>query len=278
MGTPGHGAAAAASLRERRCFCGRRGRLLLVPRACRTPGSRAPCRRAPLPHRRRRRRLPPPRSGEEGPASSGEQQPVKLLSVSVSAAPDVETAGLQLVKGQAVPAGQALHLQCELGVVCKPANDASLLALLAFSDCCTAAMRQPETWPDSPQCSPSIRPAAAAARQVMYNLPVEQMHAPVMGPTHHNQKSALAGAQQGRAAGGAGKSVSCVVVFATCCCRSCSNHMSLAASVAAHQTLCHASLLQACATTVRGMWKMPTCPPTALTSSTTCSTGAGHRS
>ncbi|PRW45460.1 pre-mRNA-processing factor 17-like isoform X1 [Chlorella sorokiniana] len=90
-------------------------------------------------------------SGEEGPTSSGEGQPVKLLSVSVSAAPDVETAGLQLVKGQAVPAGQALHLQ------------------------------------------------HAAARQVMYNLPVEQMHAPVMGPAHHNQKSALAGLRNHRA-------------------------------------------------------------------------------
>ncbi len=45
--------------------------------------------------------------------------------------------------------------------------------------------------------------AAAAARQVMYNLPVDQMHAPVMGPAHHNQKSALAGALRegsGRAA------------------------------------------------------------------------------
>jgi hypothetical protein len=31
--------------------------------------------------------------------------------VAVSAAPEVEVAGLQLVKGQAVPVGQALHLQ-----------------------------------------------------------------------------------------------------------------------------------------------------------------------
>lgn len=51
--------------------------------------------------------LLPDCSGEEGSPSS----PVKLLDISVSAAPDVEVAGLQLVKGQAVPVGQALHLQ-----------------------------------------------------------------------------------------------------------------------------------------------------------------------
>lgn len=37
------------------------------------------------------------------------------MGASVTAAPEVETAGLQLVKGQAVPVGQALHLQRERG-------------------------------------------------------------------------------------------------------------------------------------------------------------------
>ena len=46
-------------------------------------------------------------SGDEG------GEPVKLLPLSVSAAPEVEVAGLQLVKNQAVPVGQALHLQRE---------------------------------------------------------------------------------------------------------------------------------------------------------------------
>lgn len=50
------------------------------------------------------------RSGEEGSPGSP-REPVALLDVNVSAAPDVEVAGMQLVKGQAVPVGQALHLQ-----------------------------------------------------------------------------------------------------------------------------------------------------------------------
>lgn len=82
---------------------------------CRSIRARSHLARCTLPaHRRRRPSRRPLCSGDE-PASSGEapqQEPVKLLSVSVSAAPDVETAGLQLVKGAAVPVGQALHLQC----------------------------------------------------------------------------------------------------------------------------------------------------------------------
>lgn len=88
-------------------------------------------------------------SGEDGGPSSP-HEPVKLLDVAVSAAPEVEVAGLQLVKGQAVPVGQALHLQ------------------------------------------------PAAARKVMYNLPVEQMHAPVVGPLHANQKDLLQGLRNHR--------------------------------------------------------------------------------
>lgn len=38
---------------------------------------------------------------------------MKLLPVPVSAAPEVDTAGLQLVSGQAVPAQQAQFLQRE---------------------------------------------------------------------------------------------------------------------------------------------------------------------
>lgn len=78
------------------------------------------------------------------------EQPVKLLPVPVSAAPEVDTAGLQLVSGQAVPAQQAQFLQ------------------------------------------------PAVSRQVMFNLPVEQMHAPVVGPLHHNQKHALSGVRNHR--------------------------------------------------------------------------------
>lgn len=50
-----------------------------------------------------------PCSGDE----AEEEQPVKLLSVAVSAAPEVDTAGLQLMAGQAVPAQQAQFLQRE---------------------------------------------------------------------------------------------------------------------------------------------------------------------
>lgn len=73
---------------------------------CRAPTPRHFC---PLAHRRRRRL--PACSGDE-PASSGEGQQPKLLSLKgVSAAPAVETAGMQLVAGQAVPMSEALHLQ-----------------------------------------------------------------------------------------------------------------------------------------------------------------------
>lgn len=87
---------------------------------------------------------------DSGDDSGPEEQP-KLLSLKVSAAPEVETAGLQLVGKSAVPVQQALHLQ------------------------------------------------AAAARKVMYNLPVEQMHAPIVGPLHHNQKDLMAGMRNSRA-------------------------------------------------------------------------------
>ncbi|PSC68216.1 Pre-mRNA-processing factor 17, partial [Micractinium conductrix] len=89
-------------------------------------------------------------SGSDGGGSGGEDEPKLLKAVNVSTAPEVETAGMQLVAGSAVPVGQALHLQ------------------------------------------------SAAARKVMYNLPVEQMHAPVVGPLHHNQKDLTAGLRNHR--------------------------------------------------------------------------------
>ena len=45
---------------------------------------------------------------------------MKLLPLRVSAAPEVEVAGLQLVKNQAVPVGQALHLQRESRAAAPP--------------------------------------------------------------------------------------------------------------------------------------------------------------
>lgn len=62
----------------------------------------------------------------------------------VSAAPDVDTAGLALVEGRAAPVGEAVHL------------------------------------------------LPAAARSVKYNLPLEQMHAPVLGPSHPGLKDGTA--------------------------------------------------------------------------------------
>ena len=55
------------------------------------------------------------------PCSGDERgEPVKLLPLRVSAAPEVEVAGLQLVKNQAVPVGQALHLQRESRAAAPP--------------------------------------------------------------------------------------------------------------------------------------------------------------
>lgn len=51
-----------------------------------------------------------------------------------------------------------------------------------------------------PLSSLALPGAAAVSRQVMFNLPVEQMHAPVVGPLHHNQKHALSGAPRAGAA------------------------------------------------------------------------------
>ncbi|GAB4821604.1 hypothetical protein N2152v2_008650 [Parachlorella kessleri] len=80
---------------------------------------------------------------EEGGASPPDE-PVKLLEVSVSAAPTVDTTGLALLDNRAVPVGDALHLQ------------------------------------------------DAAVRQVKYNLPLEQMHAPVLGPAHPTARRGVA--------------------------------------------------------------------------------------
>lgn len=59
------------------------------------------------------------RSGSDGGGSGGEDEPKLLKAVNVSTAPEVETAGMQLVAGSAVPVGQALHLQCELPPPCR---------------------------------------------------------------------------------------------------------------------------------------------------------------
>ena len=138
--------------------------------------------------------LPLACSGDEG---AGE--PVKLLSLSVSAAPDVEVAGLQLVKNQAVPVGQALHLQRE-SLPLPPLLPARRLrhspsqstgcrqsscSLAAVCSCLPDTAAGTEAYP-SPHLP--VLCAAASSRLVMYNLPVEQMHAPVVGPLHHNQK------------------------------------------------------------------------------------------
>lgn len=69
--------------------------------------------------------------------------PCPAPACAVSAAPDVNTAGLALVENKAVAVGDALHL------------------------------------------------VPASARQVRYNLPLEQMHAPVLGPMHPGQKEGL---------------------------------------------------------------------------------------
>lgn len=92
-------------------------------------------------------------SDDEAGVPSSPGEPVKLLEVSVSAAPQVDTAGFALVDNRATTLGNALHLQ------------------------------------------------PASARMIKYNLPVDQMHAPIYGPAHPSDKGGVPQALRNHRAG-----------------------------------------------------------------------------
>lgn len=92
-------------------------------------------------------------SEDESALSSGGNEEVQLMPLSVSSAPVVDTAGLALIENKAVPAGDALYLQ------------------------------------------------ESTAKQVRYILPFEQMHAPVVGPSHPGEKGGLSAGMRNHRSG-----------------------------------------------------------------------------
>jgi hypothetical protein len=147
-------------------------------------------------------------SDDEAGVPSSPGEPVKLLEVSVTAAPQVhhgrlphpqnarrppacgelpcpcaqvDTAGFALVDNRATTLGNALHLQREL-------RKAWL------------ARKQPPCRAPA-NAAPRGLLAAASARMIKYNLPVDQMHAPIYGPAHPSDKGGVPQALRNHRAG-----------------------------------------------------------------------------